>query len=176
LFCNIAGVGLDSAANQRANRMPRWVRSHGGYVLAALLTIPAYKPQMIEIESRESEFTTKLREPAFMIAVANTPSYGGGMQIAPRAEMDDGKLEVCLVRATSRLRLLRLFPMVFRGAHLNLREVAYFQSEGLRISTARPSAVYADGEFVYETPIEIGVKRQVLRVISAARRISSSQC
>jgi diacylglycerol kinase (ATP) len=167
LFCNVAGVGIDSEINRRANAMPRWLRSHGGYVLAALATIPVYQRQTIQIESSESQGDILLHEPAFMVAVANTRSYGGGMRIAPIADFADGRLDICFVREMSRLRLLRLFPKVFRGRHFSLPEVAYFQSERLRIATERPSAVYADGEYACDTPLEISLRPRGLRVITA---------
>ena len=62
-------------------------------------------------------------------------------------------------------RLLRLFPSVFSGRHLKLPEVKYFQADRLRIETEKPAEVYADGEYVCSTPVEVGVEGGALRVI-----------
>ena len=96
---------------------------------------------------------------------ANTPYYGGGMKIAPRARMDDGFLDVCMIRAISKLKLLGVFPSVYFGWHLGIREVEYFPASALHVETDHPLSVYADGEYVCETPMEIRAVRNGLRVI-----------
>lgn len=88
------------------------------------------------------------------------------MKIAPRARMDDGLLDVCVVGAVDRLRLMRLLPTVYSGRHLEVPEVEYFQSGLVRVETEQPLDVYADGEYVCRTPVEVGVERGVLRVVA----------
>lgn len=100
-----------------------------------------------------------------MVAFANTPTYGGGVRIAPDARLDDGKLEICVVVGMARARVLRLFPSVFSGRHLTLPEVKYFQADRLRIETDKPLDVYADGEYVCSTPVDVTVEARALRVI-----------
>ena len=100
-----------------------------------------------------------------LVAFANTSTYGGGVRIAPDARLDDGRLDVCTVEAMAKVRLLRLFPSVFSGRHLTLPEVRYFQAERLRIETEEPSEVYADGEYVCSTPVEVRVEPGALRAI-----------
>jgi diacylglycerol kinase (ATP) len=100
-----------------------------------------------------------------LVAFANTPTYGGGIRIAPDAQLDDGRLEVCVVEAMGKARLLRLFPSVFSGRHLTLAEVKYFQAQRLRIETEEPAEVYADGEYVCPTPVDVRVEGGALRVI-----------
>src|SRR5579864_6200997 len=121
-FCNVAGIGLDAAANRRANAWPRWLRAHGGYVLAALAAMFTERAQRIEVTTADrseaqSEWSTWLDEAARLVAIGNTQSYGGGMRITPGAQPDDGKLDICFVRECSALRLLQLFPSVFKGRH-----------------------------------------------------------
>jgi diacylglycerol kinase (ATP) len=70
-----------------------------------------------------------------------------------------------VVKAMAKARLLRLFPSVYSGRHVNLPEVRYFAADRLRIETEKPSEVYADGEFVCPTPVEVTVERAVLKVI-----------
>ncbi len=99
------------------------------------------------------------------VAFGNAPSYGGGMRIAPRAEFTDGKLDLCFVRQTSKARLLRLFPTVFSGKHLGIKEVEYFQTERVQVESETPLDVYADGEFICQTPIEVTGAPRAIRVI-----------
>jgi diacylglycerol kinase (ATP) len=167
LFCNVAGAGLDSDANRRANAMPRWLRGRGGYLLGALGAIRSFSAQGFLIQAQQAGSGQKsIDEPGLMVAFANGPAYGGGMRIAPHANLADGQLDVCFVRQTGKARLLRLLRQVFSGQHLNLPEVEYFPASSLRLETETPLDVYADGEFVCRTPVEISVVAKGLRVIS----------
>lgn len=103
-----------------------------------------------------------------LVAIANSTSYGGGMCIAPRAQLADGLFDVCFVRHIRRARLLRSFPRVFRGQHLAMPEVEYFQAASLAIKAEPPLDLYADGEFICQTPFEISVMPRALRVIVPA--------
>jgi diacylglycerol kinase family enzyme len=114
------------------------------------------------------EWTVRSHQPTLVAAFANTPLYGGGMKVAPHARMDDGLLDLCIVAAVSPLRLLRLFPSVYAGRHLGLREVEYFQAERVRVETEEPQDVYADGELVCRTPVEVSVERAALKVVTPA--------
>jgi diacylglycerol kinase (ATP) len=173
-FCCVAGVGFDGEVARRANRLPRWLRGNGGYVIAVTPTIFTYDPVPIKVLTKEDDAAAtdgwKVRsdQPALIAAFANTPLYGGGMKVAPRAKMDDGLLDVCIVGAVRPLRLLRLFPTVYSGNHLKVREVEYFPASRVRVETGDPMDVYADGEFVCRTPIEVSVQRAALKVIVPA--------
>ena len=105
-------------------------------------------------------------KPTIVAAFANASAYGGGMKIAPRALLDDGQLDVCIVSNVSKFKLFCLFPTVYFGRHLQVPEVEYFQASRLRIETETPLAVYADGEYVCQTPVEVSVAPQVLRVLT----------
>jgi diacylglycerol kinase (ATP) len=165
LYCCVAGAGLDSEVNRRANRLPSWLRGHGGYVLSLAPALAAFRAPQISVELFDSDGPARIAERAMLVAFANAPSYGHGMRIAPRAQLDDGKLDVCFVRRTGKLRLLRLFPVVFTGGHLRLPEVVYGQCSGLRIESEPPLQVFADGELIGWTPAEIRVLPRALRVI-----------
>ena len=101
------------------------------------------------------------------VAFGNAQSYGGGMRITPQARLDDGRLDVCFVRRVNKARLLRLFPTVFSGKHLAIKEVEYFQAERARVETESPLDVYADGEFICQTPVEMTVAPKAMRVLTA---------
>ena len=166
LFCNVAGAGLDSDANRRANRMPRWLRGRGGYLIGALGAIHSFSAQRFLIETQQAaSLPRRIDEPGLMVAFANGVCYGGGLRIAPAADFADGQLDVCFVRRAGRPRLLRLLPKVFSGRHVGLDDVEYFKAARLRVETETPLDVYADGEFVCHTPIQVGVAPGTLRVM-----------
>ena len=87
------------------------------------------------------------------------------MKIAPQAKLDDGKLDVCIVRAMDRFKLFCLFPTVYFGRHLSFDEVEYAQAETAKLETEYPLDVYADGEYVCQTPVEFSVARGALKLI-----------
>jgi diacylglycerol kinase (ATP) len=167
-FCCVGGVGLDVEVARRANRLSAALRRHGGYLLSLLSALLRFQPVAVEVALREnlmSSFDIRFRGQAMLVAFANAPTFGGGLKIAPGAQLDDGRLEVCIVSAMSKSRLLRLFPSVCSGTHVKLPDVKYFQAERLRVNTEPPSEVYADGEHVCFTPVEVKLERAALKVI-----------
>ena len=167
-FCCVGGVGLDVEVARRANRLPSALRRRGGYLLSLLPALFAFQPVVVEVASQDnlvSSFETHHDGPAMLVVFANGPTFGGGLRIAPGAQLDDGRLEVCIVSAMAKFRLLRLFPSLYSGTHVKFHEVQYFQTERLRIVSEPPSEVYADGEYVCSTPVEVKLERAALRVI-----------
>jgi diacylglycerol kinase (ATP) len=157
---------VDAEANRRANALPAWLRGHGGYILAALSAIASFRPCEFRIAAEGAEAPDTFAGRAWMVAFANASTYGAGMKIAPRALPDDGRLDVCLIRDASRARLMRCLHRVYSGRHIEMPEVTYYQAERVHVETATPLDVYADGEYVCQTPIEVTVEERVLRVIA----------
>lgn len=171
-FCCIAGTGLDAAINRRALKQSPWLRGHGGYILALLQTLGGFRPPRMTLAiENDGSWRTHIDEAGFLIAAGNGPQYGHGMRLTHRARMDDGLLDVCFVRTLSKLRLLRLFRVVYRGEHIGMKEVEYFRTARLRIVSDPMAEVFADGEYVCKTPVEIGVRRNALRVIVPAESL-----
>jgi diacylglycerol kinase (ATP) len=166
-FCSVAGVGLDSEVARRANTLPRWVRGHGGYALTLVPTIFRFAPLPMKILTADENtgWATRSDQPTVLAAFANTSTYGGGMKIAPRARMDDGQLDICVIGGIDPFKLACLFPAVYFGRHLDIREVKYFQAARVRVETDVPLGIYADGEYVCRTPVEVSVEAAALRVI-----------
>src|SRR5579862_6218014 len=171
-FCCVAGVGFDGEVARRANRLPRWLRGHGGYILSAAPAIFTFAPFPMKVFTRSQpgassdSWVSHSDRPTILAAFANTPQYGGGMKIAPQAKMDDGLLDVCIVSAVDPFKLFCMFPTVYAGRHLGIKEVEYFHAAQVRIETEHPLDVYADGEYVCRTPVEIGVQPAALKVVT----------
>jgi diacylglycerol kinase (ATP) len=168
-FCSVGGVGLDAATARRSDHLPRWLRGHGGYALSLPGALSRFTAQRVKISlpiaGQPDQFEVHDDRVVMLTAFANTRAYGGGMKIAPRAQMDDGQLDICVIRKMGKLKLFCLFPTVYFGRHLNVRQVDYFQASRLRLETEVPLEVYADGEYVCRTPIEVSVAPGALRVI-----------
>lgn len=165
-FACIAGTGLDAAVNRLTLRQPRWLRSHGGYVVGLLRVLGGFQPPHITLSVEvDGHWQTRIDEPGFLIAAGNGPRYGHGMRLTHRAQMDDGLLDLCFVRPLSKLRLVHLFRLVYSGGHIGLKEVEYFQASRVRIRTQPVTELYADGEYICPMPVELGVRRNALRII-----------
>jgi diacylglycerol kinase (ATP) len=165
-FCCVAGCGLDSLAARRANQMPRWLRRHGGYalsLLSLLLDLPTYS---MKFKYNDGADHGDLERFTLLAAFANTQFYGDGMRIAPKADPTDGLLDICRISKMNPFKVFCMFPTVYFGRHLQMPEVAYSKVERLRVETEVPLEIYADGEFVCDTPVEIGVERGALKVIA----------
>jgi diacylglycerol kinase (ATP) len=165
-FCCVGSVGLDADVARRANWLPRWVRSHGGYALSLIPTLFHFTsfPMKISLLSGAASVPHSNR-PTVLAAFANAPTYGSGMKIAPRAKLDDGQLDLCVISDIDPFKLFCLFPTIYFGNHLRRPEVQYLQTACLLIETERPLDVYADGEYVCKTPIEASVRPAALRAI-----------
>jgi len=161
-FSCVAGVGLGTATARIANQLPRWLRGNGGYALSLPVALARFTAPQVDLRVNGQSHSSV---PRVLAAFANTPWYGGGMHIAPRANMADGLLDACVVGAMSKLKLLRLFPSVYSGNHLKFKEVEYFQAARFELAAQPRVDVYADGEFVCQTPVEISVAHGALRVI-----------
>jgi diacylglycerol kinase (ATP) len=168
-FCCVSGVGLDTQVARRANLLPRWLRARGGYALSLLPALWRFESVAMSISLPSVEnpdvLVTHNTKSTIVTAFANASCYGGGMKIAPQAQLDDGLLDVCVIDHMNKLKLFCLFPTVYFGRHLSIPQVEYFKTDRLKLETGQPQDVYADGEYVCRTPIEVRIARAALQVI-----------
>ena len=160
-FCTVASVGFDSEAAAVAHRREVPLSGSAAYVYAVLRTLATYRSPVVRLAGDFGVFEGEV----LLAATANIATYGGGMRIAPQAVCDDGWLDLCIVRALSRLAVLRHFPRIFAGTHEKLPFVEMRRVRALTIETSRPVWVYADGEPICRTPAAIAVEEGALAVI-----------
>jgi diacylglycerol kinase (ATP) len=146
-FGAILSTGFDSVVNEKANRMS-WPKGPMKYNAAIAIELPKFKPMRYTIELDDKIIQTE----AMLIAVANGSSYGAGMLVCPEARMDDGLFDVMVLRPVSKLEFIKVFPKVFKGAHVNHPQVDIYRSK--RVSLAAPAIAYADGERVGTLPVQ----------------------
>jgi diacylglycerol kinase (ATP) len=99
-----------------------------------------------------------------LAAFGNTRSYGGGMLICPGADHTDGLLDATMVQSASRTRLIRLFPTVYKGTHVNLDAVRTARARAITVECPGINA-YADGEFVCPLPVEVSAVPGALTIL-----------
>lgn len=159
-FACVLSAGFDAIVNERANRMRR-PRGRSRYTIALLVELARLRP----IDYRLVVDGVEHRERALLVSVGNNTSLGGGMKVTPAALLDDGLLDVMLVRPLSRLEFLRIFPRVFAGTHVTDPRVVTMRGRRIHIE-AEGIVAYADGERIAPLPIDVEVEPGALRVLA----------
>ena len=159
-FACVLSAGFDAVVNERANLM-RWPKGKSRYNLALLRELAMLKP----IRYRLTLDSEVIETDAMLVSVGNNTSMGGGMLVTPNALLDDGELDVLVVKPLSRLAFLRIFPRVFKGTHLGDPRVTVYRARSIRIEADGVSA-YADGERVGPLPVDIEAVPAALRVLA----------
>jgi diacylglycerol kinase (ATP) len=162
-FGGILSAGFDALVNERANRMTR-PRGRSRYTIALLVELARLRP----IAYRLTLDGVVHDERALLVAVANNLSFGGGMKVAPNAQLDDGLFDVVLVRPLGRLEFLRIYPRVFAGTHITDPRVIVHRARSVRIE-AEGVVAYADGERIAPLPVDITLAPGSLRVLAPLR-------
>jgi diacylglycerol kinase (ATP) len=159
-FGTVMAAGFDSMVSDRTNRM-RWPHGRMRYNLAILAELSQLRPLPFRLAfDGGDEIVTDLTLAAF----GNTKSYGGGMLICPTADHADGQLDITMVLATSRTRLIRLFPTVFKGTHVELDRVSTERATSVSVESPGINA-YADGEYVCPLPVEVSAVPAALKIL-----------
>ncbi len=159
-FFGTASAGFDALCNQRANQMS-WPKGQRRYDIAMVLELAKFKPIHYEatIDGEHRSFD------AMLCAVANGPAFGGGMNIAPDAKVDDGYLDLFIVHAMSRLELLKVFPKVYTGGHVTHPAVEFVRAKSVKLSSGN-MPVYSDGEARGHSPLTATVVPGALSVFA----------
>ena len=159
VFCvNIIGWGAVADINLAAEKL-RWL-GPPRYAVAALWHILRARRRpaklILDGEVHDDEF--------LFILACNTKFTGANMKLAPRAEMDDGRVDVVVVRRASRLQMLQVFTRVYDGSHLALPCVEYHQVGRLVLESAGREPLNLDGEMKGSVPVAAEVLPGALRV------------
>ncbi|MFD2368929.1 diacylglycerol/lipid kinase family protein [Brevibacillus sp. GCM10020057] len=165
---NSVGAGFDGQVAKTTNESgyKKWLNllkiGKAAYIWSVIRILCTYRPCSITLTIDGHEHRV---EHTWLVAIANIPNYGGGMLICPDAMADDGYAEVCVVRDVGRWGLLRAFPQIFTGAHVQHPACQFFRGRQIRVEAERPLIVHADGEIVAKTPFSVEVLPGSLRMI-----------
>ena len=162
-----ASFGFDSRVTEVANAQSRWVPRSLTYILATLRALAGFQAPVIRLEHDSGVY----EERSMFVTVCNAPIYGGGMRVAPSASLTDGVLDVVAVRRVSKLSLLRIFPKVFEGRHVDHPAIVTIRCRRARISVDAEVLVGSDGEVegrAGSEPTEVEVVPTALRVVQPA--------
>jgi diacylglycerol kinase (ATP) len=163
-WATVLCCGFDSAVSDRANRL-RWPKGRRRYDVAVLAELARLKPveltMVLDGEARNV--------PVTMVAVGNTPWYGGGMKVCPAADPTDGMFDVTVVGATTRLNLMRTKPRLMDGTHVDHPMVSVHRAARVELSSPGVTT-YADGEPVAPLPAVAECVPGALTVVGTGRR------
>ena len=157
-FINVAGAGYDAYVTER---VPRPVPSAFTYLGIALRGLTQYRSPEFAITADDARIEGRM----LLAFVANAQYCGNRMHVAPTARMDDGLLDVLAVRELSLLQVLPKLAKLYSGRILGDRAVRHLRAARVRIETAPPAVIQADGQIVGHTPAEFSLLRRALRVI-----------
>jgi diacylglycerol kinase family enzyme len=168
-FVNVLSAGLGGLVDHYIESMPSFVSGRLGYYLASLGAVMVGKEGRVRVRA---EWQGEIREqtyPAYLVAICNGRWFGGGMDVAPMAQVDDGKLEVVTVTAPNKLFILKRVQSVYAGRHLEVPTVHHFPCErlelGLEDEADDPKFLLDfDGDALGSLPLKVEVLPRRLRV------------
>lgn len=162
-FICIASFGFDSDANRIANDA-KFVKGNLVYLYAAVRALIGWKHARfhVVVDGQAHELR------GWSVAVANSKAYGGGMFIAPQAELDDGELDVVMVSESPKWEFFRDIPKVFKGTHGSSPHVRMLRGAKVEVSADRPFDIYADGDAIGSLPATVSISPRSLTVLTPA--------
>jgi diacylglycerol kinase (ATP) len=158
-YVTVLASGFDSLVNERANAM-RWPRGQMRYNLATLAELRVFEPlpYTLELDGQVRQVE------AMLVAVGNGPSFGGGLRITHGACIDDGLLDVVIIKTMTKPDLVRTYPKLFTGGHT--KHPQYEHHLVRSVTVAAPGIVaYADGERIGALPLTVEVAPLALKVL-----------
>lgn len=168
-FAAVLSAGIDAAIASYARRL-KYPRGPMKYKVAMLRELPRYAPYGVTVTVDGNTWSQECT----LVAVANSPVFGGGLRISPASSVTDGTLEFVITEPLSRRDILRMFPKLYDGSHIDDPRVRVMQARKITIGQASDGApippAFADGELVGGEPLTIEVVPKALRVLGARPR------
>lgn len=163
-YAGVLSAGLDAAVNDRANRLT-FPRGHLKYMRALLGELGAFQPFGYRVTMGERVWDSA----GTLVAIANGPAFGGGLKIAPHAQVDDGQLDVVLAGPFSRWGAVRILPRLYPGTHVRDDRVEVVRATEVLLepTTAglEPPVAMADGESIGRLPLHVDLHPRAVRLL-----------
>ena len=163
LYMGGGGVGLDAEAALFASGVYRRMRGRSRYLLSAIRALGVFRGMRVRVSLEGCE-KTSLQGIALVLGILNTPSYGGGLRLAPEARLEDGWLDLVLLENLTMFEIAGILPRMAVSGELRTHRIQRHCVTRARIETDQPCAFHADGEIVGMTPVEIAVVPRAMRV------------
>ncbi len=159
-FVTVLAAGFDAVVNERANRMT-WPKGQMRYNIATLAELRVFEPLPYTLQIDDLQLELE----AMLVAVGNGPSFGGGLRITEGALLDDGMLDVVIIKPMSKAGLVRTYPKLFKGTHVTHPQYEHHLARS--VTVAAPGIVsYADGERFGALPLTVECAPGALTVLA----------
>ncbi len=157
-FINLLGTGFVSNVAYRAKKYKKL--GSLSYIFGVLEEIAVLRSTKIEINIDG----TLIKREAIFTEICNSRYTGGDMLMAPEAEIDDGLLDIIILNKVSRLKLLSLFPLLFKGEHVNDDTVEVFTGKNISLKSDKQLLLTPDGETFGNTPIDVTIHHKKIKM------------
>lgn len=164
-FINFCSVGLDAIIAEEANKIKRYFSGTYSYIIGVIKALGKFKSIKVDLVIDNKRYNEEI----MLVAVCNGAYYGGGMNIAPQAKVFDGQFDICVVRKMSKLKLLFLFPTIFKGKHTKYDEIEIYRGKSVQVFSKENMHVNADGDIVNSRPVKFEVLHNKIEVIVGIR-------
>jgi len=164
-FVVAGGVGFDAqvAHVMFRHRLP-WQKGRAGYFLSTFIELMRFRNRRLQLRLATRDGDVRSERVSLLVAFANGPYLGGGMQICPGAEVADGFLDLCVAGDLSRIEALRLLPGMYKGAHVGHPKVEFLRAAAIEFTADEDTLVHLDGEPFGNLPLTVTVQPAALRV------------
>lgn len=162
-FLNVSSVGLDATVVNNAKLFKKlpFFNGRAAYFTSVFYTLFKFKSFTSKLTIDNTEHSMK----TCMMAVANGKYYGGGIKIAPLAQINDGFFDIYHVKKLTPLKALALFPRLLKATHQSLKEVDYFKAKTVRIQSNENFLLSIDGELVETKEASFDIISNGLKII-----------
>ena len=165
LYLGGGGLGLDAEAVRHANgKFLQW-SGRLRYVASAIAALRGFSGIEIEADFPEGDLP-QLKKRVLLAAALNTPTYGGGLRLAPDTRLDDGMLEIVMIEMLRKREVLALLPRLLSTGELRTKKVTRVRARKVCFVTQGESWFHGDGELLGRAPVKIEVMNSALRVLA----------
>lgn len=152
-FVNVLGMGFEGQVNWNGRKI-EFIKGAFRYILAIIYTLFAYKRIPMKLT-----FGRKiLKDDVYLVSIGNGWNVGGGLQLTPKAKLDDGVFDICYVKDISRWRVITNFAKLSNGTLTELEEIEIFQAKRIKVESTQPIPFHFDGEVFEERLTKLDIK------------------
>ena len=149
---NMIGWGLVTDVGNQAEHF-RWLGTNR-YTILSVVEVLRHKSRPAALIMDDK----KIEDEFIFIIACNSIHVGKGMKMAPKARLDDGLIDLIVLRSgVSRTRLLQVLPKLFDGSHINEPELEYYQTSQFSLIPETDEILNIDGEIMGSTPIQVNI-------------------
>ena len=165
LYLGGGGTGLDAEAARLASGHFRMWPGRIRYLASAIAALRGFRGVEVQVEFPAGE-SARINKNVLLAVVLNTPTFGGGLRLAPEARIDDGRVDLVLVEMLSKFDVLTLLPRLLISGELKTQKIWHVKASGVKLSAADEPWFQGDGELLGHAPVEVTAWPGALRIFA----------